>query len=87
MSDEQRAAETRLALARARAGLPPNALPGLDKRELDSFLGAHALDLGARLPRSVRRAGAEIVGNALLDAVAWGFWLGAAYVVQGDQES
>jgi hypothetical protein len=71
----------------ARAGLPPNALPGLDQHELETFLGAHALELGAALPRAVRRAGAEIVGNALLDAVTWGFWLGAAYVVQGDQES
>jgi hypothetical protein len=46
MSDEQTRANTRLALKQARAGLPPNALPGLDQHELDTFLGAHALDAG-----------------------------------------
>jgi hypothetical protein len=88
MSDEQTRANTRLALKQARAGIPPNALPGLDQHELDTFLGAIALDAKDNLPRAVRRAGyAEVVGNALLAALSTGFWLGAAYVVQGDQES
>jgi hypothetical protein len=46
MSDEQTRANTRLALKQARAGIPPNALPGLDQHELETFLGATRSTLG-----------------------------------------
>lgn len=80
-------AATRLALARARMGVPRGALPELDQETLEVFLGDYALAQAAQLPRAVRRAGQEIAGNAILDAASWGFWIGVAYVMQRDQET
>lgn len=82
------ATDTRLALTKARAGVPPSTFAELDPDELDTFLAEYGTTVVRSMPRAVRRAGRdEVLFDGVQNAMRWAFWLAAAYVVQRDQET
>lgn len=89
LSEEQRAANTKIALIEAfeGVGLPRNVFPDLDQQTLADYIGELAvMSYYNSLPRQLRRTNGDLLLDAFVRALGRAFWAGAAYVVKRDAE-